>query len=606
MTKVNLQKLRTVEPHIICLGSHRGIIQSILDFDHASGKDVPSIRFIIASGRKSERYFFGEREVIIPVKPSLDSLTDVQRAETRYFINLSSGRRALVSTSEALVKLPNLVASNIFAEGVPERHALELKALAAQKDVLLAGASSVGIVVPGTLKLGAIGGTQAVQLAQSLLLDTDGQVAVISTSGGMVNEIIRTVARSGYGVSFAVALGGERFPMLGADEAFLLAENDPGTKSIVYFGELGGSDEYRIAELIKKGKVTKPVIAYVAGSVADLFEQPPQFGHAKAMAKNEDESAAAKSAALHNVGAVAAKTYGDFVAAINAQPQLTNRAYSPDLSGISAAARKPAMFANSVSYDKQDKVYILGSELLEFAGGHSFAYIVASMFLGRPKVSKELEEFIDFVLRLLVDHGPYVSGAVNTMISARAGKDLVSSLVTGLLTVGPRFGGAINDAAGIWLEGVESGLTAAELVESYVKQKRYLLGIGHKKYSIDNPDPRVKALLEYAAKDNEFVSFALAVQAETTQKKGNLILNVDGAIAAVLLGILHQKEGYSFAELHELVDAELFNGLFVLSRSVGFMAHYFDQRRIDEGLFRLGTNEVVANGGYPTSHLNQE
>jgi ATP citrate (pro-S)-lyase len=593
MSSVSLEDLRTVEPHIMCLGSHRGIIQSILDFDHASGKNAPSIAAIVASGRKSERYFFGDREVIIPVKPSLDALPDAERESIRYFINLSSGRRALASTSEALATLPNLIVGNIFAEGVPEKHALELKKLAAEKDVLLAGASSVGIIVPGMLKLGAIGGTQAVQLAQSLLLDTNGQVAVVSTSGGMVNEIIRTVARSGYGVSFAVALGGERFPMLGPDEAFLLAENDPGTKSIVYFGELGGSDEYRIAELIRDGKVTKPVIAYVAGSVAELFEQPPQFGHAKAMAKNEDESAAAKSEALRAVGVIATKTYSDFVAAINSQPDLLKRAYNPDLSAAASGQRKPALFANSVSYDKQDKVYILGNELLEFTSSHSFGYIVASMFLGKPKVSKELEEFIDFVLRLLVDHGPYVSGAVNTMVSARAGKDLVSSLVSGLLTVGPRFGGAINDAAGIWLEGVEGELTAAELVESYAKQKRYLLGIGHKKYRVDRPDPRVKALLKYAAKDNEFVSFALAVQAETTQKKGNLILNVDGAIAAVLLGILHEKEDYSFADLHELIDAEFFNGLFVLSRSVGFMAHYFDQRRLDEGLFRLSPSDVV-------------
>ena len=77
------------------------------------------------------------------------------------------------------------------------------------------------------------------------------------------------------------------------------------------------------------------------------------------------------------------------------------------------------------------------------------------------------------------------------------------------------------------------------------------------------------------------------------QKKGNLILNVDGAIAAGLLDMLHEKEDYSLDELAELVGIEFFNALFVLSRSVGFMAHYFDQRRIDEGLFRLGDDQVT-------------
>jgi len=69
-------------------------------------------------------------------------------------------------------------------------------------------------------------------------------------------------------------------------------------------------------------------------------------------------------------------------------------------------------------------------------------------------------------------------------------------------------------------------------------------------------------------------------------------LNVDGAIAAVLLDLLTEKERVSQNELHELFDIEFFNALFVLSRSVGFTAHYLDQRRRDEGLFRLSPKEV--------------
>jgi ATP citrate (pro-S)-lyase len=48
---------------------------------------------------------------------------------------------------------------------------------------------------------------------------------------------------------------------------------------------------------------------------------------------------------------------------------------------------------------------------------------------------------------MCADHGPCVSGAHNTIVTSRAGKDIVSSLVSGLLTIGPRFGGAIDDAA---------------------------------------------------------------------------------------------------------------------------------------------------------------
>src|SRR5471032_2134703 len=127
----------------------------------------------------------------------------------------------------------------------------------------------------------------------------------------------------------------------------------------------------------------------------------------------------------------------------------------------------------------------MGQGLLNIAADNSFATLVISMFLGKQIKSVELEQFVDYVLRLLVDHGPYVSGAVNTIITARAGKDLVSSLAAGLLTIGPRFGGAVNQAAATWLEGVSGGGSPAALVETYAAQKRYISGIGHRKYRID-------------------------------------------------------------------------------------------------------------------------
>jgi citrate synthase len=94
-------------------------------------------------------------------------------------------------------------------------------------------------------------------------------------------------------------------------------------------------------------------------------------------------------------------------------------------------------------------------------------------------------------------------------------------------------------------------------------------------------------------KRRQFTDFAKGVEAQTLRKKGNLILNVDGAIAAGLLDLLVEEEGYTVAELRALVDIEFFNALFVLSRSVGFMGHYFDQRRLDEGLFRLSERHVA-------------
>jgi ATP citrate (pro-S)-lyase len=593
MINLNIPKLRDLDPRVVCLGSHRGIIQSMLDFDYLAGRPQPSILGVIATGRKTERYFFGPKEAVLPVYKSLDSMPRAARESVNLFVNISSGRRVLRSSLEAMDKLPNLVGGVVFAEGFPERHAIELYHEVDRRGLWIIGGASVGIVIPRKVKLGAIGGTQLSQLEQSRLL-TPGSIAVVSSSGGMVNEIIRTVASTGHSLSFSLALGGEFYPLLTPEAAFSAAEADPETKAIAYFGELGGDDEYVLVDMLKEGRITKPVLAYIAGSVAELFDTPPQFGHAKAIAKTEDESARAKSAALNAAGATAAATYGEFVQLIADLPYATETA-DPAPQAAAFAARKPALMASSVSGDRGEAVHVLDTELLQLAEQNSFARIVISMFLGRRTKSPELEEFVDFVLRLLVDHGPYVSGAVNTIVSARAGKDLVSSLASGLLTIGPRFGGAINQAAATWLDGVEGGLTPAALVEERARARSYISGIGHRKYRADLPDPRVQRLLQFTSslKEARFTTFAKGVEAETVRKKGNLILNVDGTIAAVLLDFLSEKEGYTTEQLRALVDTEFFNALFVLSRSVGFMAHYFDQVRLDEGIFRLTPAQVA-------------
>jgi ATP citrate (pro-S)-lyase len=595
--QLDIERLRQLEPVVVAIGSHRQIIQSMLDFDALSGRKAPSVAAIIGTERKHERYFFGRREILIPVYGRVETLPAATRKRINLVLNLTSGRRVLTTMSEALEQLPQLVGGSIFAEGLPERDALAVGRLAAQQRVWLAGGASVGVMVPGAVKLGAIGGVEASQLRAAKLFDRGG-VAVVSTSGGMVNEVVRTLAASGRPISFAVAIGGERFPLLTAAQVWLAAEQDPQTEAIAHFGELGGREEYELAALLREGRVTKPVICHVAGTAAELFETPPQFGHAGAIAEHEDESARAKRAVLKEAGARVSSSFSEFVQLLQSiqvskvngsmddnQPQQDN-----------LAGRRAALITSSVSGDVDGDATVLGQDVLALASEHSFAWIVAAMLLGRPISSTQLEEFVDFVLRLLVDHGPYVSGAVTTIVTARAGRDLVSSLAAGLLTIGPRFGGAINQAAAIWLDGVQRGVTPAALVEEYAGSKTYIAGIGHRKYHSGHADPRVAKLLAFtdSLERHPYSDFARGVETVTVHKKGSLILNVDGAIACVLLDLLSQTEGYGSAQLTELIDAEFFNALFVLSRSVGFMAHFMDQRRLDEGLLRLSEDDVAS------------
>ncbi|MDX2776419.1 citrate/2-methylcitrate synthase [Streptomyces caniscabiei] len=587
---IDIAKLRSDMSKTIILGSHPGIIQSILDYDFLCKRQVPSVVAIIANGRKQERYFWGDMEIAIPVIGSVDQLKQSTKEDCTALLNVQSARRVLTSTKEAVECLPNVRAVTIFAEQTPEAHTLELAEYLKEKAILVAGPSSVGLLLPGYLKLGAIGGTQHKQLIDADILDA-GDIAVISTSGGIVNELIHTVTKAGHHISFALALGGDRFPLTTPASAMLLAEADSQTKRIVYFGELGGEDEYEIAKLIKEKKLTKEIVAYIAGTVAELFENPPQFGHAKALAQTQDESASAKKAMLRENGVIVCDTFGGIANELKLRdPKKIKDATKPPAIGV----RQKSLITSRISGDKHRDVQLLGNDLLATVTDNSSASLILSMLLGKQVRSEKAEAFTDYVFRLLVDHGPYVSGALNTIVTARAGKDLVSSLVAGLLTIGPRFGGAINAAAEGWLNGVSARLAPREFVE-LPRSNGIIAGIGHKKYRLDLPDPRVKALMQFANNKNgdRYLAFALEIEKVTTTKKANLILNVDGVIAAILLDILESELEYDTEQLKELVDIEFFNALFVLSRSVGFTAHYLDQRRYDEGLLRLPDEMVT-------------
>jgi len=593
---IHIQSLSKTKHAIVSLGSHPGILQSMMDFDFLCGKEKPDLIAIIASGRKYVRLFWGEEERLIPVYSSIDGMPLSMKKAATLFLNLTSGRRTLSSTADAFQTLPHLLGGAIFAENVPEKHSLEL-IHSLNSNSFIIGPATVGLIIPGHLKLGAIGGTQADQLIDSHLFEP-GNVAVFSSSGGMTNELIQLVTRLQKRISFSLSFGGDRFPILPPVEAFLAAEADKSTECIVYFGELGGYDEYDLIDLIQKKKITKKIIAYIGGTISEMFEAPPQFGHAKAMASRGAETAQEKTKALQNVGVAATNSFTDFIDLVRQIPIVDDSGFRIQDSRIEEIySRTASLFINSISRDVGGSVEIVGEELLSTAEKRSYGHIVGSMLLGRQLKSPDTAQFIELVMKLLVDHGPYVSGAINTMIAARAGKDLVSSLAAGLLTIGPRFGGAINQAAGHWIEGVSEQVEPHEYVERIAKSGRRISGIGHRKYRIDAPDPRVGSIIQFAKKlrKHDHIDFACAVERITTAKKGNLILNVDGAIAAVLLDLLSEKEQISRTELKELVDIEFFNALFVLARSVGFTAHYLDQRRLDEGLFRLSPKEI----GFP-------
>lgn len=579
-----LDRIRKGEDGILVFGNHAGIVQSILDFDVACGKKEPSIVGIVTANRTAQKFFFGTREVLVPCFKSVETVLHALQEKVKWMLNVQSGRRAYDSTIAFFDQFPEALGGHIFAENMPEMHATELiRRFGATK--LIAGPSGVGILVPGHLKLGAIGGIGVAQLSQGKL-STPGSIAVVSTSGGMTNELISAAAHAGKRISFSVSIGGDRFPVTSLTDVLLLAERDALTKAIVYFGELGGEDEYEIVELLKKKRLTKPIVTYIAGVIDEAFDEHMQFGHAKALVAHQGESAREKRAALIEAGAISPETFPAFLREI---AKLGDEEFRDTVFDTNIFMNRQKSILSTRRVVDLDEIpsYVKGGKLVK-KPENAFASAALRALLEKD-VSDTTAAFVENIFELLIDHGGEVSGAVNTMITARAGKDLVSSLAAGLLTIGPRFGGAVSSAARAWSLGVASKKSGAEFVEENTRGGKLLAGIGHRKYRVGIPDPRVAALSEFSTllKKHPHYDFARAVEKVTTGKSGNLILNVDGVIAALLLDILAECDGFSHGELQQLIDAEFFNALFVIPRSVGFIAHFLEQKKNDEGLFRL-------------------
>ena len=204
-------------------------------------------------------------------------------------------------------------------------------------------------------------------------------------------------------------------------------------------------------------------------------------------------------------------------------------------------------------------------------------------------------KFIELVLMITADHGPAVSGAHNAIVTARAGKDIIDALASGLLTIGPRFGGAIADAAKYFKSAYERGLTPEQFVNEMKAKGMYIPGIGHRVKSVQNPDKRVELLKEFAFKNFpnvELLKYALEVEKITTAKRNNLILNVDGCIGILFVDLM-KNVGFKEEEIDQFIEMGGLNGLFVLGRSIGILGHAMDQKRLKARLYRHPYDDIL-------------
>jgi succinyl-CoA synthetase alpha subunit len=206
------------------------------------------------------------------------------------FVPAALVKNAALEAIEAGIRL--LV---IVPDRVPIHDVLEIAARAAEKGARFVGPNTLGLVSPGKAVLGMIGG----RAERAREWFKPGSIGVSSRSGGMTSAISYYLTKAGLGQSTIVHVGGDAVIGLSHPEVMALFEEDPDTRMAVMFGEIGTTQEERVADLVESGRFTKPLIAYIGGKAA---KSGTRFSHAGAIVEGSRGSYETKVKRLREVG----------------------------------------------------------------------------------------------------------------------------------------------------------------------------------------------------------------------------------------------------------------------------------------------------------------
>jgi citryl-CoA lyase len=233
-------------------------------------------------------------------------------------------------------------------------------------------------------------------------------------------------------------------------------------------------------------------------------------------------------------------------------------------------------FTTKISNIENGLEYIRGYALVDLVGQKTFVEGIYLLFKGKLPEKKEVD-MLNALLLSCIDHGVGAPSTTTARIATSTGNSLHTALAAGILTLGTVHGSAIQGAAQFFLDHSEEK-NIFQLIEKLKKNKVIIPGFGHKILTIDH---RALSILELA-KDigffRKYSSFAQNVEEQLgKQSKKTIPLNIDGAMAAILLDM-----GFELGFMQ---------GFFILGRIPGLIAHIYEQSNSLEGIKRLSPEE---------------
>lgn len=220
------------------------------------------------------------------------------------FVPAALVRDAALEAIDAGIQLVVLI-----PDRVPIHDVLEVARFAHEKGARFIGPNTLGLLSPGKAVLGMIGGRA--DMAREWF--RPGRVGVCSRSGGMTSAVSYYLTCAGLGQSTIIHVGGDAAVGLSLPEVIPLFEQDDETDAVVMFGEIGTTQEERVADLIAGKKLTKPVVAYIGGKAA---KSGTRFSHAGAIVEGTRGSHESKVKCLREAGAHVVDSIADIPARV--------------------------------------------------------------------------------------------------------------------------------------------------------------------------------------------------------------------------------------------------------------------------------------------------
>jgi citrate synthase len=239
----------------------------------------------------------------------------------------------------------------------------------------------------------------------------------------------------------------------------------------------------------------------------------------------------------------------------------------------------------SITNVKTNELRLRGYRIDDLMGSIGFAEGIFLVLKGRLPSEQEGLLF-NAIFVSSIDHGSTPPSALATRTAASTGASLNAAVASGVLAINRFHGGAIHDCMGVLEQGLDdqanSGApikdVADRLVNQYRDAKKRIPGLGHR---IHTDDPRTKKLFDMAKElglAGNGIALISAIKTSLQNQGKSLPINVDGAIAALLIDLE--------------VPQALANAFFIISRVPGLVAHYHEEIERERPMRRI----------HPTKH----